>query len=133
MSKQGNPGINQLACVLQGHLMSIVGEGAKDLVADFGVINADYSLTTNTFPRPIPRPEYNVCRSVTYNPAIPLTLTYCDGAHGHPDAGYGGAHVHQVLLPEKMYWIRPGDRVLVLWVQNEAVIVDIVYRGDRVG
>ena len=36
-----------------------------------------------------------------------------------------------------MYWIRPGDKVLVAWVGGdvgaEAVVVDIVLNGSRVG
>lgn len=130
MSERGNPGMNKLANVLGGMMRE---QADKPLVLDFGVINSDYSLTTNTFPCPIPKSDYSVCRCITYNPAVPLTQTYTDGAHGHPDAGYGGSHYHQVRLPEKMYWIRPGDKVLVAWVQNEAVVVDIVLSGDRVG
>ena len=58
-------------------------------------------------------------------------------AAGQPDppdppqssAGSGGdegAHQHHVLVPEKMRSLKPGDRVLVAWVQNEAVVIDIV-------
>ena len=37
-----------------------------------------------------------------------------------------GAHQHHVLIPEKMRRLKPGDRVLVAWVQSEAVVVDII-------
>lgn len=58
-------------------------------------------------------------------------------AAGQPDppdppknsAGSGGdegAHQHHVLIPEKMRRLKPGDRVLVAWVQSEAVVVDII-------
>ena len=41
--------------------------------------------------------------------------------------GQGGSdHEHIVLIPEKMRRIKAGDRVLVAWVENEAVVVDIV-------
>ncbi len=127
MGKDGNPGVNKLTNIMR----SMMGEIAeRPLLLDFGVIQSDYSLLTNTFPKPIPKNEYNVCRSVTYNPTVPLTQSYNDGTHGHPDAGFAGAHTHNILLPVKMYWIRPGDRVLVAWVQNEAVVIDLVYRGD---
>lgn len=128
--KIGNPGMNKLANLL-GNIASEASE--QPLVLDFGIINADYSLTTNTFPVPIPKHEYSVCRCITYAPSVPLTKTYFDGGHSQPDAGYGGEHINQVELPEKMYWIRPNDKVLVAWVQNEAVVVDIVLSGDRVG
>lgn len=103
------------------------------LVLDFGIIGSDYSLTTNTYPVPIPKGDYSVCRAVTYDPSVPLTQSYNDGEHSQPDAGYGGAHTHDIRLPEKMYWIRPGDKVLVAWVQDEAVVVDLVYSSSRVG
>ena len=42
-------------------------------------------------------------------------------------------HVHKVLIPETMRWLHPGDRVLVAWVQNEAVVLDIVIRASVIG
>lgn len=132
MSKEGNPGCNAFANAFKG----MVGKkiGAQDVVAEYGKINGDYSLTVPSLgeENPIPKSEYNVCRQLTYNPAVPLTQTYNDGSHGHPDASPPGTHVHDVKLPEKMYWIRPGDRVIVLWIDNEANVMDIIYKGDRV-
>lgn len=130
MSKRGNPGANKLTNVLVG-MMQKTNE--HPLVLDFGIIGSDYSLTTNTYPVPIPKGDYSVCRAVTYDPSVPLTQSYNDGEHSQPDAGYGGAHTHDIKLPEKMYWIRPGDKVLVAWVQDEAVVVDLVYSSSRVG
>lgn len=130
MSKRGSPGASKLTATL---VSMIDQKGDKPLVLDFGIILGDYSLKTNTFPLPIPKSDYSVCRAITYDPGVPLTQTYCDGAHGHPDAGFAGSHVHNVRLPEKMYWIRPGDKVLVAWVQDEACVIDIVFRGDVVG
>ena len=34
---------------------------------------------------------------------------------------------------KKMYWICPGDRVLVAWVENEAVVIDIVFNASTIG
>lgn len=67
----------------------------------------------------------------------PVQGTVGKPASGQPDppdppqssAGSGGsegAHQHHVLVPEKMRSLKPGDRVLVAWVQNEAVVVDII-------
>lgn len=33
-----------------------------------------------------------------------------------------GSHTHTAKPPQ----IKPGDRVLVAWVQNEAVVIDVV-------
>lgn len=67
----------------------------------------------------------------------PVKGTIGTPASGQPDppdppqnsAGSGGpegAHQHHVLIPEKMRRLKPGDRVLVAWVQSEAVVVDII-------
>lgn len=130
MGKKGNPGINAFA--------NSIGKIANDAAnkppnIDLGIIQGDYSLKLDSLGVPIPKGGYSVCRAVTYDPGIPLTQSYNDGAHGHPDAGYGGSHTHNIRLPEKMYWIRPGDRVLVVIVGNEAIVVDIVLSSERVG
>ena len=68
---------------------------------------------------------------------LPCSGTIGIPAAGQPDppdppqssAGSGGdegAHQHHVLIPEKMRRLKPGDRVLVAWVQSEAVVVDII-------
>lgn len=46
-----------------------------------------------------------------------------DGSHTHTSEG---PHVHDVLIPDKMRKLLPGDRVLVAWVQNDAVVIDLV-------
>lgn len=38
-----------------------------------------------------------------------------------------GMHQHHVLIPEKMRWLRPGDRVLVAWVGDDPVVIDLIY------
>ena len=129
-AERGNPGISNLTNVLNGMMDAKVDTPP---VLDFGIINADYSLTTNSFRQPIPKDGYSVCRSVTYNPKVPLTATYNDGEHDHPGAGLPGTHTHQVKLPEKMNWIEPGDEVLVAWVNHEAVVIDIVYNAATIG
>lgn len=143
----GNPGLNKLAKTLQKRMKET---NESPLVLDFGVIQQDYSLITNTYPMPIPKSDYLVCRDATHNPNIPLTKTYQDqgqhphgssgshgghssgnGSHSHPDTE--GTHVHDVVLPETMHWLKPGDRVLVAWVQNDAVVIDVVLPATRIG
>lgn len=112
----------------------IKSTGAPPVVLDFGILNSDLSLSTNLFPNPIPKDHYSVCRSLLYNPEVPLTETYVDGQHGHPDASPPGTHYHEVILPKKMHWVKPGQKVLVGWVQgHEAVIIDIIYSGSWLG
>lgn len=125
-----NVGANQLTTTL--HQM-IAGIAQKPPELDFGIIHSDFSLTTNSFPKPIPKSDYSVCRSLLYNPGVPLTETYVDGEHDHPDASKPGIHFHKVKLPKKMRWLRPGDKVLVAWIANEAVVIDIVYDAKYLG
>lgn len=147
-----NRGVSNLAVVLSDRMKQ---ENKSPLVLDFGVIQTDYSLKTNTFAKPIPKGDYSVCRQLTLGAKdAHLTNTISvgnngdgthshgsSGSHTHSGCGIGGGHtggshthnnegphVHDVLIPESMRSIEPGDRVLVAWVQNEAVVIDIVTR-----
>ena len=55
----------------------VAGKAERDLVLDFGSINKDMSLLTNTFPIPIPRSEYHVSAGLweawrTRFPEVPM-------------------------------------------------------------
>lgn len=137
----GNPGINKLGRVLQQRMKEV---NASPLVLDFGVIQGDYSLLTNTYPIPIPKKDYLVCRQLTLGETgSKLTVTATDGSHDvysdpYPEPiyshiGIGVNHAHNVLIPEKMRWLKPGDRVLVAWVQNDAVVIDIILPATKIG
>lgn len=111
MAFDENAGINKLANVLSQRMKK---ESESPLALDFGEIQGNGSLVTNTFPVPVPKGDYSVCRQVTLgNTGEPLTTT-------------SGNTVLSVVVPEKMRGLMPGDRVLVAWVQNEAVVVDLV-------
>ncbi len=133
-------GINHLANVLS---MRIKDETKTPPMLDFGEIQGNGSLLTNTFPVPIPRGDYTVCRQLTLGKeGSCMTVTDMDGLHEHSggvheghDTGdgththEGGSHTHVIPVPEQMRGIQPGDRVLVAWVQNEAVVIDIIIRS----
>ena len=53
----GHPGTSKLASVLSQRMKR---ENESPLVLDFGEIQANGSLVTNTFPIPIPKGEYSV-------------------------------------------------------------------------
>lgn len=122
----GHPGTSKLAAVLCQRMKK---ENESPLVLDFGEVQANYSLVTNTFPVPIPKGDYSICRRLTMGAVDSrLTTTANDGRHdGH--AGGDGAHSHVVRLPEKMRGVKPGDRVLVAWVHSEAVVIDIIEKS----
>ncbi len=111
MAFDENAGINRLANVLSHRMKK---ESMSPLVLDFGEIQGNGSLVTNTFPAAVPKGDYSVCRQVTF------------GNTGEQFATTMGSPPYGVALPEKMRGLLAGDRVLVAWVQNEAVVVDLV-------
>lgn len=98
-------GIAQLAKVLDGR---IGASGMSGQIFEFGTIQGNYSLKTDTFQHPIPADAYHVCR----------TLTIARGGESICAAG--------VPVSEKLKSLAPGDRVLVGWVGSEAVVIDVV-------
>lgn len=117
-SFDSNAGINRLANVMTERMKR---ESESPLYLDFGEIQANMSLTTNTFPVPIPKGQYSVCRHVGG-----LSFITDKGGHaGHENqtsTHNNGNHTHTIEPPT----IKPGDRVLVAWVQSEAVVIDII-------
>lgn len=118
MPYQGNPGTSKLGKVLAKRMSK---QSETSLVLDYGNIEGDYSLKTNTFPLPIPKSDYTVCRHVGG-----LTLSAGGGEHGgHADGD--GSHGHDIQVPA----LQPGDRVLVAWIYNEATVIDVIVPANR--
>lgn len=113
MAFDSHAGANKLARTLQGRMKAVNNKG---LVLDFGTIENDYGLITNTFPVKIPNGEYTVCRHIKG-----MELFTSGGTHGGHEEG-DGSHSHLISVPG----LRPGNRVLVAWVQNEACVVDVI-------
>ena len=128
------PEFNSGATALANTMKKMIrGVSEQPPAVDIGIINSDYSLTTNRFPCPIPKDEYSVCRSLLYEPSIPLTQSYVDGAHNHFSTVPTETHQHDIILPKKMWKVRPGQKVLVAWVQNEAIVIDIIFNATYLG
>lgn len=122
----GHPGTSKLATVLSQRMRK---ENESPLVLDFGEIQPNGSLVTNTFPVPIPKGDYSICRQLTLG-ATGSLLTQIKSSGDHEGHAAGdGKHKHDVPIPEKMRSVGSGDRVLVAWVQNEAVIIDIIEKS----
>lgn len=104
-------GINKLARVLRQQIKSSANIADQ---LELGRILNDLSLQTDHFPLPIPKGQYLVARQLTHDTNKPLTTT-TDGEHN-------------VKLPDSMYPLRPGDRVLVAWINQgtDPVVIDIV-------
>jgi hypothetical protein len=107
------PGISRLA----GTMRKISNLGKDDsLILDYGVINSDGSLKTNTFPAAIPKKDYMVCQ-------------WLAGASGSTSSAGDPSHRHSFSVGSKL---KAGDRVLVAWVQNDAVVIDKILHGNQV-
>ena len=74
MSKMEKNGMEKLAKVLDSRMGEHSGGGFS---FDFGVIKKDYSLVSNTFPLPIPKKDYSVCRLLAN-----LSTDISGGTHG---------------------------------------------------
>lgn len=120
MAYKGNEGISRFAAVMDARMRQ---SASKPLVLDFGSIGGNYELTTNTFPVPIPAADYSICRHVGN-----LVLEADGGTHGGHEGG-DGSHEHVIKVPP----VQPGDRVLVAWVQNEPVVIDVILKASSIG
>ncbi len=119
----GHPGTAKLATVLSERMRK---ETESPFVLDFGEIQGNYSLVTNTFPVPIPKGDYSVCRSINGYPLGTSESSWIGHIQGdkhiHDNPSGFSRHSHDVLLPK----LKAGDRVLVAWVQSEAVVIDVI-------
>ena len=115
---KGSPGTSKLARVMSNRIREFCEQSEEDNSPDFGVINNDMSLTTNRFPISIPQGEYYLGRLVSG-----LKISVSGGSHGGHENG-DGSHSHTITLPG----LSPGDHVLVVWVQDDPVVVDVLRR-----
>lgn len=122
----GHPGTSRLATVLSQRMKR---ENESPLVLDFGEIQGNGSLLTNTFPEPIPKGDYSVCRSVNGYLLGTSEASWVghlqEDKHVHSSPSGVPEHSHDVALPK----LKAGDRVLVAWVENEAVVIDIIEKS----
>lgn len=108
MSFDGNSGVNKLANILSERIHA---QGKQPLYLDFGEIQSNGSLVTNTFPVSIPKGQYTLCRQLS---GLSFELS------GNPDDEQ--SEQQNLKLPP----VKSGDRVLVAWVNSEAVVIDVI-------
>lgn len=125
-------GVNRLANTIQERVQNM---NATPPVLDFGTIQGDFSLLTNTFPLPIPQSDYMVCRSVAIGKPDDVLYKTRD-TEPRNDVDYSGipntTHFHDVLIGEKIRQLQPGDRVLVAWVGDDPCVVDLILPASRI-
>ena len=146
-----SPGMSKFAGVLRNMAKWAV-DGSP--VFDFGTIQSDGSLLTNRFPIPIPKTDYLVLRcaglpnsevvkteghnhtlssgSVSVSVGSGGSPSHSHGASGSL-SGYTGSSVDKVdIARASQAHIKAGDRVLVAWVENDAVVLDVVLSAENV-
>ena len=87
MAAKSKPGTNKLANVMVKRMRM---ENATDPVCEFGEIQKNMSLLSDSYPIPIRKGEYFVLSNVSAGRLL------------------------------------PGDRVLIVWIESEAVVGDTV-------
>ena len=107
----GNPGISRLAKAISDRTKVVVDD-ADVPALEFGQIQKDLGLLTNTFPKKIPKGSYSVLRHV-------------GGQSMETDVV--NDHSHNVAMPK----LQEGDHVLVAWVGNSAVVLDVIVSSGK--
>lgn len=121
---------------------------------DFGVIQDDWALKCNSYPVPIPKESYLICRSVSLPNKEMLSTEMTEAknkTHLHKAEDEDmmeqdmapvpvndivklkyvtviqieHLHEYDVARPSEPR-LKPGDRVLVAWVSNDPVVVDVL-------
>lgn len=83
------------------------------ITVELGSITSNMALSVASLGNAIPKGDYMISRHLTLADLNVKTSKEED-------------HVHEVALPSNLRGLRAGDRVLVVWVGTEPVVVDIV-------
>lgn len=105
--------LQRLGKVLDGRMKKTSGAAVKTTL-EFGIINSNLSLTTDTLKTQIPKGDY----------MVDIRLACSTYRTSSEDNGDGGQQDHR--LPEEFRALQAGDRVLVAWVGYEPVVISII-------
>lgn len=106
--------LQRLGNVFDGRMKKTSGAAVPTTI-EFGKINNNLSLTTDSLNSPIPKGEYmvDIRLSGTSYKTSETTI-----------AGVEGSHEHELTDPFRA--LEDGDRVLVAWCGNEPVVIAII-------
>lgn len=113
-----NDGYNDLAKVIHGRILKTAQDSDAHMAIDFGQIQSDGSLRTNSFPVGIPAGGYLVCGN--------LLGIECTGGTTIVE---GHTHGVSARYPQR---IGRGSRVLVVWVGNDPIVIDVIHEASEV-
>ena len=121
--------------------MKKTASAAVPTTIELGTINANLSLTTDSIKSPIPKGDYLVNKTLTGSQSTSSeSHTHSGGDHEHSGGTHaqesgsgahthsGGSHTHSGgdhahKLPGEYGNLKAGDRVLVAWCGNDAVVI----------
>lgn len=146
------PGLSKFTDIIATMIQR--NEESKPRLLDFGVIQDDWALKCNAYPVPIPKESYLICRSVSLpNTEMLQTENTVAKNKTHRHLAEDTDMMEQDMAPVpvndivKMKYVtviqekhlhdydvarpseprlKPGDRVLVAWVSNDPVVVDVL-------
>lgn len=105
--EQNGRGAQMLAAVFDDRMKErSAGVQESQLLFDFADVLPDYSIRPNTYPAAIPLKDYTACKNA-------------------------GNHHDSTSAPWSPQ-IKPGDRVLIVWVQKQPVLIDVIARGESI-
>lgn len=110
--------------------MKKTADGAVPTTIELGIVNPNFSITTDSLQAAIPKGEYMVNLMLTGSRNTSSeNHTHSGGDHAQ-ETGSGshthsdGEHSHE--LPDTFRGLRAGDRILVVWCGAEPVVIAIV-------
>lgn len=118
----------RLATVLSDR-MKKTSNAALRIIMELGTYNIDKSITPDNLRARIPKGDYmiNFMLSEVIETSTE-TVSISGGAHGGHEGGSGhhehndvGEHSHR--LPEKLFPLKDGDRILIAWCGNIPVVI----------
>lgn len=129
--------MQRLGSVLSGN-MQRTGRAMIPTTVELGTINGDLSLSVDSLSGKIDPSDYMVDLRLTHDTykTYETTHQHTGGSHGGHEGGNGqhshddGKHDHRV--PSVFRRLEAGDRVLVMWVGHEPIIVAVVVSGTTI-
>lgn len=121
--------------------MAQQAKAAIPVTVELGIINGDMSLTVDSLAGKIRPSDYMVDLRLTHDTYY--TYNELNSSRNAPHHHAGGTHaqyegsgyhthddgLHDHRVPSVFRKLKPGDRVLVIWVGHEPIIVSIVVVG----
>lgn len=116
--------------------MKQTSQSAVPTTVELGLINGDLSLTVDSIGTPIPQKDYMVDLRLTHETYYTYTelKSSKNAPHVHvgPDHTHSTDGLHDHRVSSVFRRLEPGDRVLVIWVGHEPIIVCIVVAGTTI-